>query len=64
MSRRARAKSLLGQKEVALGRLVAEKRVAERYKAGESIASLADDYGRDPLDIEEAIRCELALEAA
>lgn len=38
--------------------------VAERYKAGESVEQLADDYGRAPLDIEEAIRCELELEAA
>ena len=38
--------------------------VAERYKAGESIQELAQDYGRRPLDIEEAIRCELAVEAA
>jgi len=33
--------------------------IADRYKAGESIADLADDYGEDPLDIEEAVRCEL-----
>ena len=32
---------------------------ADRYKAGESIADLADDYGEDPLNIEEAVRCEL-----
>lgn len=38
--------------------------VAERYKAGESIEELAEDYGRVRLDIEEAIRCELAVEAA
>ena len=38
--------------------------VAERYKAGESIAELAEDYGRRPKDIEEAIRCELWLNAA
>ena len=38
--------------------------VAERYKAGESIEDLAEDYGRVRLDIEEAIRCELAVEAA
>jgi uncharacterized protein (DUF433 family) len=38
--------------------------VAERYKAGESIEELAEDYGRFRLDIEEAIRCELAVEAA
>ena len=35
--------------------------IAERYKAGESIRELAADYGREPQDIEEAIRCELRL---
>jgi len=38
--------------------------LAERYKAGESVDELAKDYGRDRLEIEEAIRCELAVEAA
>ncbi|HJU06206.1 MAG TPA: DUF433 domain-containing protein [Nitrospiraceae bacterium] len=38
--------------------------VAERYKAGESMDDLADDYGLTRLEIEEAIRCELSLEAA
>jgi uncharacterized protein (DUF433 family) len=38
--------------------------VAERYKAGESIQELSKDYGRERLDIEEAIRCELSVEAA
>jgi uncharacterized protein (DUF433 family) len=38
--------------------------VAERYKAGESVNQLSSDYGRSDLDIEEAIRCELELEAA
>jgi uncharacterized protein (DUF433 family) len=33
--------------------------IADRYKAGESIADLADDYGEEPLNIEEALRCEL-----
>jgi uncharacterized protein (DUF433 family) len=32
--------------------------VAERYKAGESIDELAEDYGRARKEIEEAIRCE------
>ena len=35
----------------------------ERYRAGESIAHLADDYGCKPEDVEEAIRCELAAAA-
>jgi len=34
------------------------KRV-ERFKAGEPMGALADDYGRSLLEIEEAIRCEL-----
>jgi uncharacterized protein (DUF433 family) len=38
--------------------------IAERYKAGESIDALADDYGRSRLEIEEAIRCELEVQAA
>jgi uncharacterized protein (DUF433 family) len=38
--------------------------VAERYKAGESIDSLADDYGCQRFEIEEAIRCELQAQAA
>lgn len=38
--------------------------VAERYKAGESVDQLAEDYGRERLDIEEAIRCELDERAA
>ncbi len=38
--------------------------IAERYKAGESVPQLADDYGRSREEIEEAIRCELQLEAA
>ena len=32
----------------------------ERYKAGDSIEDLADDYECDRLSIEEAIRCELS----
>lgn len=35
--------------------------IADRYKAGESIADLARDYDRPEEQIEEAIRCELAL---
>lgn len=38
--------------------------VAERYKAGEAIEELADDYGLSSLEIEEAIRCELPSQAA
>ena len=31
----------------------------EIAEVGESVDELADDYGRQPLEIEEAIRCEL-----
>ena len=43
---------------------IATSVIAERYKAGESMDELAKDYGRNRLEIEEAIRCELSLEAA
>lgn len=33
--------------------------LAERYRAGESVAELARDYERSKAEIEEAIRCEL-----
>jgi uncharacterized protein (DUF433 family) len=38
--------------------------IAERYKAGESMDDLALDYGRARAEIEEAVRCELAIQAA
>ena len=38
--------------------------IAERYKTGESMADIADDYGRKLIEIEEAIRCEFSLQAA
>ena len=38
--------------------------IAERYKAGESVEDLADDYGLQPLQIQEAIRSVLTVEAA
>lgn len=38
--------------------------IAERYKAGESVDQLAEDYDRERLEIEDAIRCELQVEAA
>lgn len=37
--------------------------VAQRYLAGESVESLAQDYRRPPLEIEEAIRCEIPTAA-
>jgi uncharacterized protein (DUF433 family) len=38
--------------------------LASRYKAGESIDELAEDYSCDRLQIEAAIRCELAFQQA
>ncbi len=35
--------------------------IAERYKAGDSIAKLVEEYGGPETDIEEAIRCELHI---
>lgn len=49
---------------VLVGTGIATVVVAERYKAGESIGDLARDYGRRPFEIEEAIRCELEVQAA
>lgn len=49
---------------VLAGTGIATAVIAERYKAGESVDELADDYDRKRLEIEEAIRCELQLEAA
>jgi uncharacterized protein (DUF433 family) len=43
---------------------IATKVIAQRYKVGESIEELAEDYGRSRSDIQEAIRCELWLDAA
>lgn len=49
---------------VLAGTGIATAIVAERYKAGEDIDVLAHDYDRARSDIEEAIRCELRLDAA
>lgn len=46
-----------------IGTGVATSIVAERYKAGESIDELAQDYGCERGYVEEAVRCELALAA-
>ncbi len=37
--------------------------LAERYKAGDSMDALADDYGCERAQVEEAVRCELELAA-
>jgi uncharacterized protein (DUF433 family) len=49
---------------VLAGTGIATAILAERFKAGESVEDLAKDYGRTALDIQEALRCELPLEAA
>lgn len=43
---------------------IATSIIAERYKAGESVQELAEDYGRQTDEIEEAIRYELQLQEA
>jgi len=45
-------------KPVLVGTGIPTSVIAERYKTGESIDELVDDYGRSRLEIEEAIRCE------
>lgn len=45
-------------KPVLVGTNIPTQVIAERYKAGDTITSLAEDYDRTPLEIEEAIRCE------
>jgi len=49
---------------VLVGTGIATTIIAQRYKAGESIEELAQDYGRSISDIQEAIPCELWLDAA
>jgi len=49
---------------VLVGTGVPTASIAERYKAGESLSQLANHWGRTSEEIEEAIRCELELEAA
>ena len=46
-------------KPVVVGTGIPTSVIADRYKTGESIDDLADDYGRKRLEIEEAIRSEL-----
>jgi uncharacterized protein (DUF433 family) len=48
---------------VLAGTSISTLAIAERFKAGESEAELAHDYGREESEIEEAIRCELAVAA-
>ena len=48
---------------VIAGSRIPTSEIADRFKAGESPADLAYDYGRPPADIEEAIRCQLGTAA-
>ena len=45
------------------GRGVSTSIIAERYKAGESIDALAEDYGCEQAQVEAAVQCELARAA-
>lgn len=44
---------------VLVGRAVPTAVLADRFKAGDSLADIADDYVASAADIEEAIRCEI-----
>lgn len=55
--------SVSGGRAVIRNTRIAVEVIAERYKAGESIRELAEDYGRETDEIEEAIRCELRVAA-
>lgn len=55
--------SLSAGRPVISGTGLATEIIAERYKAGESVVELADDYQRTQKEIEEAIRCELRIAA-
>ncbi|MEY2539479.1 MAG: hypothetical protein QOG67_3219 [Verrucomicrobiota bacterium] len=45
------------------GRGVSTSIIAERYKAGESIEGLADEYGCQQIQVEAAVQCERARSA-
>ncbi len=47
-------------KPILVGTGIPTSTVAERYKAGESVDDLAEDYELKRVQIEEAIRCELS----
>lgn len=51
-------------KPVIAGTKIPTAAIAERYKAGASILDLVGEFGRSTIEIEEAIRCELQVEAA
>jgi uncharacterized protein (DUF433 family) len=49
---------------VIAGTSIPTAEIAERFRAGDTLAALAEEYGRPEAEIEEAIRCELTLDAA
>ena len=55
--------ALAADRPVIAGTGLATQVITERYKAGESVSELAQDYERVPAQIEEAIRCELQVAA-
>lgn len=50
-------------KPVITGSRVPTREVFERYRLGESVSELADDFGRQVAEIEEALRIETGLAA-
>lgn len=63
-------KTVMFDPKISFGRLVIADSgiptfdVFQRFRAGETIKELAEDFGRDPMDIEDAIRCEFPLAEA
>lgn len=49
---------------VIAGTSIPTAEIADRFRAGDGFAQLAEEYGRPEKEIEEAIRCELTLDAA
>lgn len=49
---------------VIAGTSIPTAEIAERFRAGDSFAELAEEYGRPEREIEEAIRCDLTLDSA
>jgi uncharacterized protein (DUF433 family) len=49
---------------VLTGRSVPTAVLADRFKAGDTLTQLAEDYDTSPQNIEEALRCELERKAA
>ena len=49
---------------VIAGTSIPTEEIAERFRAGDTFASLAEEYGRPTQEIEESIRCELTLDKA